>query len=242
MKNERLLDVLGQVDEKYIMEAAPGPQKNRKNRKWIVGGSVASLVTMAACACLVICVGIQAARIVPFMFAGIGSSEDTAKAPAMDNAYQYAESVKSEAATSDGAMAENTAGAVASEAPEETMEANLGITLSVENVTSTGLTLVCIQSGGEPTGSLQTGSEFKLEVLENGEWMAVPYLNDNIAWTAIAHLIPMEDSISWEINWERLYGELSEGTYRIKKNIMDFRGTGDYDEEDFYVEFTISNS
>ena len=39
-----------------------------------------------------------------------------------------------------------------------------GITLSVKDVTDSGLTLVCTQSGGELTGELQTGSDYKLIV------------------------------------------------------------------------------
>ena len=42
-------------------------------------------------------------------------------------------------------------------------EENWGIILTAENITSTTLTLVCTQSGGEPTGELETGSWFILE-------------------------------------------------------------------------------
>ena len=36
-----------------------------------------------------------------------------------------------------------------------------------------------------------------------------------------------------------LYGELSPGSYRLGKSVMDFRGTGDYDQRDYYAAFVI---
>lgn len=117
-----------------------------------------------------------------------------------------------------------------------------GITLTAENVTPTGLTIVCTQSDGEPTGELQTGSDYILEQLTEGAWKKVDYLSQEheIAWTAEAYLIPTEDTVKWEVNWEWLYGELSAGQYRIGKGIMDFRESGDYDTAMHYAEFEIT--
>ena len=61
----------------------------------------------------------------------------------------------------------------------------------------------------------------------------------DIAWTMEAWMIPKEDTISWDVNWEWLYGKLPAGEYRIGKEIMNFRGTGDYDVEMVYAEFVI---
>ena len=60
-----------------------------------------------------------------------------------------------------------------------------------------------------------------------------------VGWTAEAWIIPMNDTVEWEVDWEWLYGSLTEGRYRIGKEIMDFRGTGDYDKEMHYAEFEI---
>ena len=43
------------------------------------------------------------------------------------------------------------------------------------------------------------------------------------------------------MNWERLYGELPSGSYRIGKEVMDFRATGDYDTNDYYAYFEIED-
>ena len=117
-----------------------------------------------------------------------------------------------------------------------------GITLTAENVTPTGLTLKCTQSGGTAIGALQTGSWFRIERLTQGKkWKEVKYLDQesNICWTLEAINIPNNDSTEWNINWEGLYGELSPGTYRIAKEVMDFRETGDYDKQIYYTEFAI---
>lgn len=119
-----------------------------------------------------------------------------------------------------------------------------GVTLTAENATSTGLTLVIRHSGDAPEGELNTGSPFWLERLgADGAWEAVSALfpDEEIAWDAVAWLIPFNDSREHEINWEYLYGQLSAGRYRIGKEIMLFRGPGDYDEQPYYAEFVIEN-
>ena len=116
-----------------------------------------------------------------------------------------------------------------------------GITLNVSKVTPKRMTLECNQSGGEPTGELQTGNWYIVErwTKENG-WQEAEYIIDgNIGWTEEAWMIPMEATTVWEIDWNWLYGELPAGKYRIGKEIMDFRGTGDYDTSIYFAEFEI---
>ncbi len=115
--------------------------------------------------------------------------------------------------------------------------APLGITLHAEAVTDKGMTVVCTQSGGNPSGDLQTGSPFWLEVRdENGDWRKAETFELEYVWTAEAWLIPMNDTVRWEIDWSALYGSLPDGTYRLSKEIMDFRGTGDYDTYILYTD------
>lgn len=114
-----------------------------------------------------------------------------------------------------------------------------GVTLAVENVTPSGATLKCIQSGGEATGELETGSWFIIEKWskETG-WQEAPCVCEP-CWTEEAWLIIKDGTSEWEVDWAWLYGELPAGKYRIGKEIMDFRGTGDYDKQMYYAEFTI---
>ena len=119
-------------------------------------------------------------------------------------------------------------------------EETWGIELRAENVTPTGATIKCTQSGGEPTGELQTGGWYILETWTQEQgWIEAPCFAE-VGWTQEAWMISMNDTCEWEVNWEWLYGTLSEGKYRIGKDITDFRGTGDYDNAIYYAEFEIT--
>jgi len=250
MKNERILEMLGQVDEKYILEAAPGTPKQKKKVNWVKWGAWGA---MAACACLVFYVGSQV-----IYFGGSSETACDAGASVTNNGYATSDNAKQEV-MSEGTMSEDVAevpkDAADSEAPaeqesaiheettkvpEEKAEANLGITLTAENVTSTGLTLICTQAGGDITGELQTGSYYKLEQwVDDFIWVEVPYLVENIGWTEETYPIKEGSTMQWEINWDNIYGELPAGIYRLEKTILDVRTPGDYDTMKYYVEFTI---
>lgn len=121
----------------------------------------------------------------------------------------------------------------------EEAENLLGLTLSVKDVTNTGLTLVFQQSGGEATGELETGSDFYLEKRVDEAWERVEAQISQIDWTTEAYLIGTDASTEMKTDWSYLYGELPEGSYRIVKNVMDFRSGGDYDTYTVYAEFEI---
>lgn len=116
-----------------------------------------------------------------------------------------------------------------------------GITLKAQNVTPTGLTIECEQSGGENVAELNTGSYFVIQAQEDGAWVNVEYLPQeyDLAWTQEAWGILKNSTTTWNVKWEGLYGKLPAGTYRIGKEIMNFRGTGDYDKAMAYAEFVI---
>ena len=115
-----------------------------------------------------------------------------------------------------------------------------GITLKAENVTPKGLTVICEQSGGENVAELDTGSYYFIQRYDE-EWTNVEYLPQeyDIGWTSEAWIITKDSSVSWDIDWEWLYGKLPAGKYRIGKEIMNFRESGDYDKETVYAEFII---
>ena len=116
-----------------------------------------------------------------------------------------------------------------------------GVKLTVKDITSSGLTIVCRQQDGAPTGELQTGSPFTLERLDNGPWVEVETIipKDSICWTMEAWRIMPDEIVEWSVDWSYLYGELPAGSYRISKSIMDFRGSGDYDQQLYYAGFDI---
>lgn len=116
-----------------------------------------------------------------------------------------------------------------------------GLSLSALDVTPTSMTLVFTQSGGSPTGELQTGSPFWLETKADDSWEPVPLLVDEetLAWDMVAYGIASDDTTTLETNWSYLYGSLSPGVYRIGKEVMDYRGPGDYDTRNYDAVFAI---
>lgn len=129
------------------------------------------------------------------------------------------------------------------EVEDEVIDDTWGIQLTATNVTPTGMTLVCKQSGGEPTGELSTGSYLVLEESINEQWLPVEMTPSEYerAWTDEGWLIPMNDTVQWAFSWEWIYGELPEGNYRIGKEIFDFRSAGNYDKKIYYANFEVTN-
>ncbi|MBQ2696020.1 MAG: hypothetical protein IJF61_01820 [Clostridia bacterium] len=122
--------------------------------------------------------------------------------------------------------------------PEE--EDSWGLYLSVTNVTPEGLTLTFRQTGGNAGGQLQTGEWFLLEKKVGDDWQELetnPLID--YAWRAIAYEIHKESTTELEVEWEWLYGALPPGSYRLSKEVMDFRKTGDFDKKIYQVCFTI---
>lgn len=114
-----------------------------------------------------------------------------------------------------------------------------GLTLSVKDVTPTGLTLVCTKEGGNPTGRLMCGTEYRLFVSEDGMWKNVPTVIEDYAWDGLGYGITEETAREFEISWEWLYGKLTPGTYRLAKEFMDWREAGEFDTAMYWVEFEI---
>ena len=117
-----------------------------------------------------------------------------------------------------------------------------GITLILDNLTSTGAKIKCEQSGGEVTGELETGSWYIVEKWTQMDgWKEVETVIDKqqVGWTAEAYMILEGSTTEWEVNWEWLYGELPAGKYRIGKQITDWRESGDYDTVVYHIPFEI---
>ena len=117
---------------------------------------------------------------------------------------------------------------------------NWGLTLSVKDVTPTGLTLVCAKEGGNPTGELMCGTDYRLLVFEDGMWKYVPTVIEEYGWDDMGYPITDGKNREFELSWEWLYGKLPAGTYRLAKDFIDWRDSGDWDEATYWVEFEIS--
>lgn len=116
---------------------------------------------------------------------------------------------------------------------------DLGVTLSADNITENGLTLNCVQNDeiGQPTGELQSSSYFWIEKDVEGMWEKLEF-PQNIAFDDMALIVNRNDVTTWDIDWSYIW-TLDNGKYRLHKELMDFRGTGDYDIYDYFIEFQL---
>lgn len=118
----------------------------------------------------------------------------------------------------------------------------IGLSFALKNISPTGAILVfrCYDADA-PTGELDTGDDFVLEVQKDGIWQEVPIiLEGNYGFNALAYIIAAGNTTELELSWEWLYGTLSPGTYRIQKSVMDFRESGDYDKYTIYAQFVLN--
>ena len=241
MSKERILETIGQVKNEFIEEAAPKGLLDEKfseeNQAKIFFGKanpyrVVKWGALAACLCLI---------------AGLGMKMNLFSAAKNDTAFEMKDAMMNQSAEMESVMEETAAFTKTTTADSVVSDNGFpdwGLTLSVKNVTSTGLTLVVTQSGGNPTGELNTGEPYRLIALVDGTWTTVEELPlpegvDGRAWNSIAYFLPKGETREFDINWEWIFGELPSGTYRLIKEFMDFRETANYDTFEYWIEFEI---
>lgn len=251
MKNEKLLDVIGQVKEEFIEEAAPEKEavtkeetmqektlqatedsdvqtgqtdKKKKSYGWM------KWAALAACGALVIGFG------VPRLFTGEGKDklsswpeEDFVQDTMIDEILPREDTAKDTTADFTTSLTE----------AEQWRTPDWGVVLRAKDVTPTGLTLICTLEGGNATGEVDCGSDYFLRVKKGDAWEPVPTVIENYAWDGIAYPIEEGKDRVFEISWEWLYGKLPAGTYRLTKGFLDVREAGDYDTGKYWVEFEI---
>ena len=145
--------------------------------------------------------------------------------------------------THDGHFYKGTDGEIDLEFLEELLLAatqrNWGITLSVEDMEPTGLTLNISQSG-EEQGEFSYGDEYTLKVLQDGQWEQVPYTTDEeVRPGCLWDVFSAGESREVKLSWEHLYGSLEAGIYRLSKPFTKDEGTTNHVSTTVSVEFTI---
>jgi len=111
-----------------------------------------------------------------------------------------------------------------------------GVTMRMEKYTSTGGD---IEIRNETDKEITFGDWYDLQTEVNGKWISLPYIIDNAAFHQVAYNAPKDETVIHEVKWDILYGELPKGKYRIIKDMLDFRGTGDYTKYYLATEFEI---
>ncbi|WP_096154197.1 immunoglobulin-like domain-containing protein [Bacillus sp. FJAT-45066] len=104
-------------------------------------------------------------------------------------------------------------------------------------VSSTGLTVIFENNSDK---DCMYGEYFLLEKKIEGKWYQVPVaLDGEYGFNSIGYDLPSSDVKEMPIDWEWLYGSLDTGEYRIVKDIIDFRKSGDYDKYLLIAEFKV---
>lgn len=96
-----------------------------------------------------------------------------------------------------------------------------GVTFSVSNVTPTGMVLTCTQADGDYSGQLATNIGYYLERQTDSGWEIVSKTNDEYVFQGAGIEISRDSVHSWTIDWSNIYGELSPGTYKLNKPVME---------------------
>ncbi len=218
MTEQYLAEALQEVSDEHIMEATL-PLRKKKKKAHHLWGFAACFAVLAVCSFFVI----------PFfaMGGGMAESEGAAEGGASEDYYN---SESESFGQTDGSQHE-----------QESLTGDAldwGVTLTAQDVTPTGLTIVCTQSGGFE-GELITGSWYSVEKYSDGEWTELPYLMDNVGWTEEGWIISPDTTVEWVVDWEWLYGELPAGRYRIGKDLLGASVPGEYEHCIHYAEFTI---
>lgn len=118
----------------------------------------------------------------------------------------------------------------------------IGLTFSVRQITPSGAVLVFSQYDPDASsGELQYGDDFLLERKTDSGWEAVPVvIEGDSGFHAVAYVIPAGETHVQTLSWDWLYGELAPGTYRVKKTVCDFRGSGDFDRYPVSASFLLN--
>lgn len=113
-----------------------------------------------------------------------------------------------------------------------------GVNMKISGeVSPTALTIVMENNSDK---NCLYGDYFRLEKKIEGRWYQIPVAIDgNYGFNDIGYDLPSGEVSEWEVDWEWLYGSLEPGEYRIIKDVLEFKDTGDYDTYYLAVEFSI---
>ncbi len=92
------------------------------------------------------------------------------------------------------------------------------IKVSKKSISNTGATVVVTDKSSQ---KYTWGTEYFLQVKENGKWKRLDFLEPSHSPanvdTLLGYILDEKHQITQSIDWERRYGKLPNGTYRIVK-------------------------
>ena len=117
---------------------------------------------------------------------------------------------------------------------------DLCLTLSATKITPTKATLNIHQYNKSVPGEFTFGEEFEMERKQDSKWTKLPIVfKGNYGFHAIAICIAKDDVTTHEYHWEKLYGALEPGDYRMKITIIHESDNGVFEKYPIYAYFLI---
>lgn len=115
---------------------------------------------------------------------------------------------------------------------------HVSMSIKKGTLTATGATIIIHDLSGR---KYVYGSPFTIEKKVSGNWVEVKNICDNCAFNAMAYGVDQDNILELNCNWERMYGKLKKGYYRIVKAafIKSERPITTEDIKYFSVEFEI---
>lgn len=65
------------------------------------------------------------------------------------------------------------------------------------------------------------GVEFRVQQKIDGKWKELNYISDDLAWIEIAYELDKNNQVKMKVDFEKYYGILKRGIYRIVKPVYD---------------------
>lgn len=115
---------------------------------------------------------------------------------------------------------------------------HVSMSIKEGTLTKTGATIIIHDLSGH---KYVYGSPYIVEKKVNDKWVEVKNICDNCAFNAMAYGVDQDGILEFNCNWERMYGKLNTGYYRIVKDafIKSERPITEEDIKYFSVEFEI---
>lgn len=91
-----------------------------------------------------------------------------------------------------------------------------GVSISIMDVTNKGAMVVIKDINKNP---YVYGEWYQIEELREGKWYSVNTIIDNYGFNEMGYLVNDDNEVKFSVDWEWLYGELSNGNYRMLKQV-----------------------
>jgi len=117
-----------------------------------------------------------------------------------------------------------------------------GLKISASDISSSGLKLTLKRSNGEKNERLLTDDSYWLQKWTLFGWKNIDTVGgEGIVSIGVASYVENGGELNWNINWERDFGKLLPGIYRINKKVESSSSGSDIDEynKELYATFVV---